>query len=79
MTSETSMGAGATLFLGPDVEQLQTARDSRHFPTLEDAVRFAVEELPTDRRNGASIEAGALRLTSDQIEAAYKALKGGAA
>lgn len=65
----------ATLFLGPpnDMETLQLRRDSWWGATLDEAIRYAVETMPKNRRYGAYIQCGEQKLHWDEIEEHYKA------
>jgi hypothetical protein len=69
--------AEATLYLGlpEDGERLQIRRDTRHFPRLADAIRFAADEMPNDRRYGAYIESAGTKLEWHQIVETRKQLK----
>ncbi|HVL72261.1 MAG TPA: hypothetical protein VM434_10295 [Beijerinckiaceae bacterium] len=72
MTTKTEI-PGATLYDGdPPVE-------THVFASLEQAVRYAVEDVAPERHPGVRIEAGRARLAWPDIALVYEQLKGGAA
>jgi hypothetical protein len=68
------MSQPATVFIGPDMEGPPTTRrDTRHFPRLDDAIRYVVEKLTTAQKWGTYISADRdYRL--DEIDVLYKTL-----
>jgi hypothetical protein len=71
------IGAPVTLVLGPPQEDrlnYHARRECRSFPCFDEAIRYAVETMPRNRRYGAFIEAGLKQLGWRVIHAAYRQL-----
>lgn len=77
MSQQHDLEAAATLFLGApnDGERLQVRPDSHWFDRLADAVRFAIERMPSDRRWGTNIQTSTgFRIQWEEIVTLHKAL-----
>jgi hypothetical protein len=71
------MDAPVTLVLGPlqeDRLNYHVRRECRSFSCLDEAIRYAVEPMPRNRRYGAFIEAGPKQLGWRAIHATYRQL-----
>jgi hypothetical protein len=71
------MDAPVALVLGPPQEDrlnYHVRRECRAFSCLDDAIRYAVETMPKNRRYGAFIEVGPMQLGWRVIRATYKQL-----
>ncbi|HEX2862112.1 MAG TPA: hypothetical protein VHN79_10755 [Lacunisphaera sp.] len=71
MNDNVDYAAPADLFPAP--RHRKRPLRYRRFDTLAEAVRFALEELPADERDGALIEADEIRYTGVEIVALYQA------
>ena len=56
--SELDEAKGATVFLGPDIEQgrLLSRRDTRDFNSLSEAVAWVLSDMPSSRRWGCYVQ-----------------------
>jgi hypothetical protein len=73
---DSLMSQPATLFRGVDMESLAIRRDTRYFDRLENAIRFAVDEMPREQRYGAYIrsETDHRLFKWEEIESLYATL-----
>jgi hypothetical protein len=64
--------ASAELFMPKRKPGARQAVSYRRFTTAAEAIRFAVEELPTVRTLGAWMQVGEERFSSDDIQRLYE-------
>jgi len=74
------MALSATVFIGPDMEGPPTTRrDTRHFDRLDEAIRYAIEQVPSVRAYGTYIrvdDGHGRRIEWDEIKDLYDELSG---